>query len=71
MASYAKGGDVKGACYAAGGPVLGKNSAFLKTPDQFRTDKSKATDETFGKSGKDSLAKRTGDKGMKPVKPRG
>jgi hypothetical protein len=71
MGNFAKGGDVRVASYAAGGPVLGKDSAFLKTPDQFRSDKSKATDEVFTKSGKDSLAKRTGDKCLTPVKPRG
>lgn len=72
MTSYAKGGDVRVANYAEGGPVLGKDSAFLKTPNEFTEAKNaKSTDEDWGKSGKDSLAKRTGDKCLPAVKPRG
>lgn len=35
--------------FAQGGPVLGKVSDFMKTPDQFRDDRSNATDENWGK----------------------
>lgn len=69
--SYAKGGDVRETSYAAGGPVLGRTRNFMKEPDDFRTDKSNATDEVFGKgSGGESLSKRTGDKSLAVVKPR-
>lgn len=72
MSNFSKGGDVRPANYAAGGPVLGKDSAFLKTPNEFTEAKNaKATDEDWGKSGKDKLASRTGDKCLTPVKPRG
>lgn len=72
MGNFSKGGDVRVANYAAGGPVLGKDSAFLKTENEFtEADNTKASDEDWGKSGKDSLAKRTGDKCLTPVKPKG
>lgn len=71
MGNFSKGGDVRVANYAAGGPVLGKDSAFLKTENEFtEADNTKASDEDWGKSGKDSLVKRTGDKCLTPVKPR-
>jgi hypothetical protein len=71
MTSYAKGGDIRPANYAQGGPVLGKTSQFLKTPDEFRTDNSNATDENWGKKGgASSMSKRTGDKCLPAVKPR-
>ena len=34
--SFAKGGDVRVASYAAGGPVLGRTRDFLKEPVEFR-----------------------------------
>lgn len=72
MTSYAKGGDVRTANYAKGGVVLGKDSEFLKTENEFTEAKNaKATDEDWGKTGKDKLASRTGDKCLTPVKPRG
>jgi hypothetical protein len=52
---FAKGGDVREASYAKGGPVLGRTVDFMKVPDEFRdpdeantaTDK----DQKYGKSG--------------------
>lgn len=40
--------------FAQGGPVLGKNSAFLKTPNEFSevSHKTGASDEDWGKTGK-------------------
>lgn len=37
--NYAKGGNVKPACYAAGGVVLGRTRDFMKEPDVFREDR--------------------------------
>lgn len=75
---FAKGGDVKSTSYAKGGPELGRTRSFVKTPDQFREDTSKATDETWGKgekaggdSGITASPKRTGDKCLPAIKPRG
>lgn len=50
---YAKGGDVRTASYAAGGPVLGRTREFLKEPDEFRNDaeQNDAEDQNYGKSG--------------------
>lgn len=62
---YAKGGDVRPANYAAGGPVLGRTRDFMKVPDPFRTDKQNSD---YGSKG--SPAKRTGDKSLTAVKPR-
>ena len=70
------------AAYAAGGPVLGRTRSFLKEPDEFRDpDEGDATadkDQLSGKAGEGSGTgvggkqnKRTGDKSMKAVKPRG
>lgn len=74
--AYAKGGDVRPASYAAGGPVLGRTRQFLKEPDEFRNpDNANAdadADQIYGKTGSGSkLNKRTGDKSLKAVKPRG
>jgi hypothetical protein len=55
-----------GAAYAAGGPVLGRTRDFMKEPDTFRTDKQ---NQDYGSKG--SPAKRTGDKCLTPVKPKG
>lgn len=71
MTDYAKGGDIRQGDYAKGGAARTTVSRFLKTPDEFRTDKSNATDEDWGKKGsKDPLTSRTGDKCLTPVKPR-
>lgn len=52
---YAKGGDVKVASYAAGGPVLGRAANFMKVPDEFRDpDEGNAAadeDQKYAKSG--------------------
>lgn len=74
-----KGYQGSATSYAAGGPVLGKESAFLKTPDQFRApyhiDPGAGKDKPYGKSGINSG---TGEnpppaakgKQLKTVKPR-
>lgn len=50
-----KGYQGQTAHYAAGGPVLGKTSQFLKTEDQFRAayhkDPGAGADKPYGKSG--------------------
>lgn len=57
--------------FAKGGAVLGKESRFMKTPDEFRDDKSNATDETWGKGMKgDTTAPAPKGKSLPPVKPR-
>ena len=82
--SHAQGGPVmnkgymgKTEAFAAGGPVLGKNSRFLKsTPDQFTDgrlppkDTGRADDprQDYEKTGKGAQGS---DKSEKPVKPRG
>lgn len=53
--NYTKGGDVREACYASGGSVLGRTRDFMKEPDEFR-DPSHATpaadkDQKYGKDG--------------------
>lgn len=69
--AFAKGGDVRKMNYAKGGAVLGRTKDFMKTPDEFRTDKSNVSDEDWGKGGKGgALSKRTGDKSLAAVKPR-
>lgn len=74
--AYAKGGDVRSASYAAGGPVLGRVRDFMKEPDPFRDDGTSregpdGDDQDYGKSGgSGKLAKRSGDKAEKAVKPR-
>jgi hypothetical protein len=53
-----KGEKPRAAAYAAGGPVLQtSNSRFLKTEDEFRDERSNASDENWGKSGKGSKGK--------------
>lgn len=80
--NYAKGGDVRPASYAAGGPVLGRTRNFLKEPDEFRDpdegDARADADQLYAKSGEGSGKgdgpspgpKRSGDKSLKAVKPR-
>jgi hypothetical protein len=67
LAAMHKGSGPKTASYAKGGPVLGRVREFIKEPDSFRTDKGK---QEYGKGSGDSLAKRTGDKCLTPVKPK-
>jgi hypothetical protein len=50
--SYAKGGDIANVKYAKGGSVLGRTTDFLKTPNEFTTEKNKSSDEDFGKGTK-------------------
>lgn len=59
-----KSSGSKPACYAQGGPVLGSNSRFLKTEDQFRTGKGVAQD--YGSKG----GNKPKDKQLPAVKPR-
>jgi len=79
MSKFSKGGDIRDAEYAKGGPAIGTDSKFLKTPDQFTDgrlppkDEGHADDpeqdyEKTGTAGK--LAKTAGDKSLKAVKPR-
>lgn len=52
-----KGHGPKTASYASGGPVTGRNRDFMKTPDEFRTDKPTDTaDKIYGKIGKGPVA---------------
>ena len=66
--AFAKGGRPQMARYARGGAVLGRTKDFMKTPDKFRTNKE---DPSYGKGSSDGMAKRTGDKALTPIKPRG
>ena len=71
---YSKGEGAKDAAYAKGGPVLGKESAFLKTPDRFTGEKNgplknNKTDENWEK-GSSKANPTPKDKSLKPVKPR-
>jgi hypothetical protein len=60
---YAKGGDVRVASYAHGGPVLGRSTDFMKTPDSFRTN---VQPSNYTKKGSVSGK----DKSLPAVKPR-
>jgi hypothetical protein len=57
-AMLSKGMKPQTASYAAGGPVLGKESSFLKTPNEFSelNEKSSSEDEdqNYGKTGEGS-----------------
>lgn len=71
---YSKGEGAKDAAYAKGGPVLGKDSEFLKTPDRFTGEKNgplkdSATDEDWEK-GSSKANPTPKDKSLKAVKPR-
>jgi hypothetical protein len=63
--AYAKGGDVKAASYAAGGPVLGRARDFMKEPSPFRDDqdfpsgkrKTMPEDQEYEKKGKGEQGK--------------
>ena len=83
VGSHASGGPTmnknymgKTESFAAGGPVLGRTSEFLKTPDRFRSDGGKSKDPTpeptednWGK-GSSKANPKAKDKSEKPVKPR-
>lgn len=58
--------------FAQGGPVLGKESAFLKTPNEFtENDRAKGTDETWGKGEKSpTTAPAAKGKQLPAVKPK-
>ncbi len=63
----------KAASYAAGGPVIGKESEFMKTPDRFRDAQfgRKETQDNFGKgSGRDYQAPPEKGKSLPVIKPR-
>ena len=80
MKNYAKGGDVRVASYAAGGPVLGRTREFLKEPDEFRDPDEHITtpdkDQLYGKSGEGKgtgmygVPKTPKNKSLKTVKPK-
>lgn len=59
-----KGYSGSAQCFAKGGPVLGSNSKFLKTPDQFR--EGKGVSQDYGSKG----GNKPKDKSLTPVKPR-
>ncbi len=66
-----KSSGAKEACYANGGPVLGKTSEFMKTPDRFRDSQfKKGTEDNFGKgSGRDYQAPAEKGKSLPVIKP--
>lgn len=71
-----KGKGPKTASYAKGGPVLGRTTDFMKTPDRFRDSQFKSkTEDVFGKGekavGSHTAAPAAKDKSIKPVKPKG
>lgn len=63
--AYAKGGDIASVRYAEGGAVLGRTREFLKEKDNFRDD-----GQRKDYAGNSEMAKKTGDKSLKAVKPR-
>jgi hypothetical protein len=69
MNTMAKGHRPMDASYAQGGAVLGRTRDFMKTPDEFREDRSNKTDEVWGK-GSSAKNPKAADKSLKPVKPR-
>ncbi len=58
--SYAKGGMVKAACYAQGGPVLGRSQSFLKTPNEFTT--GRGVPQDYAAKNRKPASKAKGDK---------
>lgn len=54
--NYAKGGMVKTACYAEGGPVYGRSRSFVKEPTEFtrvkKVDMPDPVPQAYAKSGK-------------------
>jgi hypothetical protein len=76
--AFAEGGVVnkgylsKNEAFAEGGPVLGKESEFLKTPNRFiggKLSKPEGTEDVFGK-GSSTTNPKAKDKSEKPIKPR-
>lgn len=69
-----KGYMSKNDSYARGGAVLGRTTNFMKTPDTFREEGDKATDEVYGKGSKapkDHVsAPPAKGKSLKAIKPR-
>lgn len=63
----AKGNGPKEMSYVAGGPVLGRQKDFMKTPDTFRTDIQKQ--DYSSKKGEEAEAKPKSE--TKQYKPRG
>lgn len=70
--THMKSSGAKEASYANGGPVLGKESDFMKTPDRFRDSQFKrSTEDDFSKgSGRDYAAPVKG-KSLPAIKPQG
>lgn len=71
---YSKGEGAKDAAYAKGGPVLGKTSEFLKTPDRFigapvKPLQDNKTHDDWGK-GSSKANPKPQDKSEKAIKPR-
>jgi hypothetical protein len=62
-----KGAGAKEMSYVAGGPVLGREKDFMKTPDTFRTDTQKR--DYSSKAGEEAEAKPKS--AIKQNKPRG
>lgn len=61
MQAYAKGGNVQKACYAEGGPVLGRARSFVKGDNEFTT--GKGVPQDYGsKSGHKPASKSSKDK---------
>jgi hypothetical protein len=72
---FAKGARPQDACYAKGGPVIGSDSKFLKTPNSFSdpVHGNNKTTETFakGQDAKDGVcAPAEKGKSLPAVKPR-
>jgi hypothetical protein len=63
-----KGKGPVSASFAKGGDEITSRSRFLKTPDVFRTSIERQDYDKTGKGGEQS--KMTGDKSLKPIKPR-
>lgn len=47
------------------------NRRFESDPDEFRTDKGRGAAQEYSAGGKEKSAVRSGDKSLKPVKPKG
>jgi hypothetical protein len=70
MTAKYKGTGPVSATFAVGGPHLYEGrDRFMKTPDQFRTDKERLDYDKKSKGGE--LSKLTGDKSLKAIKPHG
>jgi hypothetical protein len=74
LSAASKGSGPRDAAYAAGGPVLGKTSEFLKTPDRFigapvKPLQDNKTHDDWGK-GSSKANPKPQDKSEKAIKPR-